>query len=158
MRPTQEADGNVADTPDADTPPTPFQAHLRSKSAKEPSTPAPNPPAAKEARGQAASPICSPFAQEKGRCPSTTPLYIISLFLAETGNFTPFSAKNNSLLLLIMSSDILAVRVVVMDGGGTQDTGQHQFRNILLQCTRLVLYAYHFQNLLSSTRHLIAEL
>ena len=95
---------------------------------------------------------------KKGPMPKHQPLYIISLFLAETGNFTPFSAKNNSLLLLIMSSDILAVRVVLMDGCGTQDTSQHKFRNILLQCTRLVLYAYHSQNLLSRSRRLIAEL
>ena len=44
-------------------PTTPFQAHLRNESAKEPSTPTPILPTAKEARGQAASPICSPIAQ-----------------------------------------------------------------------------------------------
>ena len=60
-----------ADTPRCrcttdNTPPAPFQAHLRNKSAKEPSTPTPIHPR-NGARGQAASPICSPHPQKQRR-------------------------------------------------------------------------------------------
>ena len=96
LRPTQEADGNVADTPDADTPPTPFQAHLRSKSdnrrqterkracsicrgakeekqsLKEPSTPAPILPRKRGSRTSRKPHLLYP-PHKKSRCPSTSP-------------------------------------------------------------------------------------
>ena len=77
----------MADTPDADTPPTPFQAHLRSKSdnrrqterkracsicrgakeekqsLKEPSSPAPNPPTQKRLADKPQAPFALPTAQ-----------------------------------------------------------------------------------------------